>query len=124
VKPIRAGELNRRIRIERREEVDDDTGDPVPIEPWPLFAEVWGALEPGRGRELVLEQELVAEVDARIRIRFLPGVTAKMRAHVYPILQTVPKIQYAHTFDIVAVLDQLDRRREMHLLVKEGVNDG
>jgi SPP1 family predicted phage head-tail adaptor len=113
MKPIRAGTLNRRCRIEVREEVDDDTGDPVPVEPWPLFAEVWCALEPERGREFVTEQELVSETNGRIRIRYLPGVSPKMRA----VVDGVP-------YEIQAVIDLLDRHQEMHLLVSQGVSDG
>lgn len=108
---MRAGTLNRRVRIERRIEVDDDTGDPVPS--WVLFADVWGALEPQRGRELVTESELVTEYIGRIRIRYLPGVTAKMRA-------VVSSVHY----NIEAIIDLLDRHEEMHLLVSYGIADG
>jgi SPP1 family predicted phage head-tail adaptor len=106
-----AGPLNRRVQIQRRIEVDDDTGDPIPS--WPLFAEVWGALEPARGRELITEAELVTEYVGRIRIRYLPGVTAKMRAVVGQVI-----------YNIEAVIDLLDRHEEMHLLVSYGIADG
>lgn len=105
-----AGPLNRRVRIEERVEVDDDTGDPIPS--WPTFAEVWGALEPSRGREFITEAELITEYVGRIRIRYLPGVTAKMRAVVGD-----------QKYNIEAVVDLLDRHEEMHLLVSYGIAD-
>jgi SPP1 family predicted phage head-tail adaptor len=108
---MRAGTLNRQIVIESRVETDDDTGDPVPV--WLPFATVWGALEPGRGRQFVGEQQIESEVTGRIRIRYRPGVTAKMRA----VVDGVP-------YDILAVLDLKDRHEEMHLLTSEGLNDG
>jgi SPP1 family predicted phage head-tail adaptor len=106
-----AGPLNRRVQIQRRLEVDDDTGDPVAS--WPLFAEVWGALEPARGRELVTEAELITEYVGRIRIRHLPGVTAKMRAKIGAVY-----------YNIEAVIDLLDAHDETHLLVSYGIADG
>ena len=53
---MRAGTLNRRVRLESRVETDDEAGEPIPT--WVVFAEVWGALEPTRGREFMTEAQI------------------------------------------------------------------
>lgn len=110
---MRAGTLNRRVAIESRVEAPDSTGDPIAT--WTPFADVWCALEPSPAgaKEFVTEEQIHSEVRGRIRIRYLPNVSAKMRA----VVDGVP-------FDIVAVIDLKDRHEEMYLLTSQGVNDG
>ena len=108
---MRAGTLNRRVRLESRVETDDEAGEPIPT--WVVFAEVWGALEPTRGREFMTEAQLHAAGDGRIRIRALPGVEEKMRA----VIDGVP-------YDIVNVADVKDAHEEMLLSFVKGLSDG
>lgn len=108
---MRAGTLTQRVRLESRVETDDDTGDPIPT--WVLFAEVWGAVEPVRGREFVTEAQLHAQGDGRIRIRYLQGVEEKMRA----VVAGVP-------YDIIAVADLKTDHYEMHLTYIKGLSEG
>lgn len=108
---MRAGTLTRRVRLESRVETDDDVGQPIAT--WVEFAEVWGAVEPVRGREFITEEQLHAVGDLKIRIRYLPGVEEKMRAVCDGVL-----------YDIIAVMDQKTLHREMHLLVIKGLSDG
>ena len=108
---MRAGTLNRRVRLESRVETDDAAGEPIAA--WTLFAEVWGALEPTRGREFVTEAQLHAVGDGRIRIRALAGVEEKMRAVVD-----------GELFDITNVADVKDAHKEMLLTYTRGLSDG
>jgi SPP1 family predicted phage head-tail adaptor len=108
---VRAGTLNKRVRIEQRVEVDDDVGEPIPT--WTLVTEVWGALEPTKGREFMTEAQLHAEGDGKIRIRYAAGVEEKMRA----VIDGVP-------YDIVSVMDLKTRNREMHLTYIKGLSEG
>jgi SPP1 family predicted phage head-tail adaptor len=110
---MRAGTLNRRALLESREETSDEIGEPV--ETWTSFATVWCAVEPAPSgsKEIVTEAQVHAQVQGRIRIRFLPGVAPKMRA-------TVDSVVY----NIIAVLDLKERHEEMYLLYSQGLNDG
>lgn len=50
------------------------------VESWEVFkAGVPAAVEPLRSREFFAAQQMNATVSVRIRIRYLPGVTARMR---------------------------------------------
>lgn len=74
---MRAGELDRKIVIERVTETQNAIGEPVAS--WATFATVWAAVKPVRGREYFAAQGMQAEADSVFRIRWLDGVTPKMR---------------------------------------------
>lgn len=105
---MEAGELRHRLSIEHAVETRDPVGGTV--ETWSEFAAVWGAIEPLQGREFFQGSQLKAEVDHRVRVRYLPGVTDEMRV-----------VFGARRFDIKAVLNLEERRRELHLMCQERV---
>lgn len=71
--------LDRRITIESPAEINNAIGEPVAT--WAPFAVVWAALRPVRGRERIAADQVAAEVDVLITIRWLAGVTEKMRVN-------------------------------------------
>ena len=75
---------------------------------WGVFAEVWGSVEPLRGREFWAAKELQAEVSTRIRIRYLDGITPKMQV-----------MDGSRLYWIEAVIDPEMRHIEMQLMCKE-----
>ena len=75
---MRAGELDRRIRIEQPVETRDEETGEVETK-WVPFAEVWAQRRDLRGREEYSAQQIAAGLDTRFRLRFLEGVTPKMR---------------------------------------------
>lgn len=108
---MRAGTLNKRLIIESRDEQDDETGEPIVT--WNNFAQVWAAIEPGKGREFVSEAQPHAQGDLTIRIRYLPGVREKMRARWGD-----------EIYDILAVRNLNESLKETHLLCIKGLSDG
>lgn len=75
---MRAGEMDRRIVIETATEAQNALGEPVKT--WGVFATVWAdKRQPSRGREYVSSQSINVEIDQVFRIRWLDGVTEKMR---------------------------------------------
>jgi SPP1 family predicted phage head-tail adaptor len=84
-----------------------------PDESWQTFSTVRCAMEPLQGRELVAAQQTESETTGRVRMRYLSGVTTKMRF----------KFEGRY-FDILAVVDTRERHREMVLTVREGLNNG
>jgi SPP1 family predicted phage head-tail adaptor len=105
---IRAGELNCRVALKTATETQDDYGDVV--SGWATIATVWGEVVDLSGREYFAAQQVNAEVTTRMRIRYLAGVTPKMRGVVN-----------GRTLEILSVLEPEGRRRELHLMCKEVV---
>ena len=105
---MRAGQLRHKVIIQENTPSRDDYG--AEAESWSNFATVWAAIEPIRGREFWESQQINAEVTARITIRYLSGVTPKMR------------VKYGtRIFDIISVINPEERNRDLQLMVKEAV---
>lgn len=102
---LRAGLLDRRVRLERRQEETDDSGQSVAR--WLPLAEVWARVEPLGGREGFGQQQFVATGDVRFTIRWRDDVTPLHRV-VYD----------GQEFDVVSVAE--DGRREAILIVARG----
>ena len=107
---IRSGELRDRLTIQTVTEARDSLGQA--IETWATFATVWGKLTPINGRERFLAAQTHAESTYRARIRWIAGLTAKMR------ISFNEKI-----YNITYIADD-GRRRELVLDLVEGLIDG
>jgi len=73
------GKLDRRIRIEQQSGRDSDYG--TPTDAWTTVATVWANIQevlPSKG-ESQADGIRIAERPARVRIRYLDGVTSAMR---------------------------------------------
>ncbi len=106
---VRAGRLDRRIRLERRHEEIDDSGQAVTI--WLPLAEVWARVEPLGGREGFGKQQFVATGDLRFTIRWRGDVTPLHRV-----------VHEERAYDVVTVVEA--GRREALLIVARGRTDG
>jgi SPP1 family predicted phage head-tail adaptor len=105
---VRAGKLRRRLVIQQAVETQGPTGEMAVS--WGVFAEVWGSVEPLRGREFWAGKEQQAQVDTRIRIRYLEGVTPKMKV-----------LDGSRVFLIYAVIDPETRHIQLDLMCQEVV---
>lgn len=107
---MRAGQLHEQVIIQEKSVTRDALGAEVVT--WVTHAEVWASIEPLRGREYLDARQVQADVDTRIRHRYLPTVTPSMRvlwgARVYEIVS--PPIHVG------------ERRRETHLMCREQNN--
>ena len=74
---IRAGELRHIIEIQERTESTDGYGGKLFT--WTEFATVRAKFAPIKGRELTAAKAEYSEGTVRFYIRYLSGVTAKMR---------------------------------------------
>lgn len=104
--PTPTGNFRHRLTIQQVGETRDSFGGVVST--WGTFATVWGSVEPLRGRELIAAQERQAKIDVRIRIRYLRGVTAKMRV-----------VFGTHTYEIVSVINPEMLNIELQLMCWE-----
>jgi SPP1 family predicted phage head-tail adaptor len=74
---MRAGDLDRRIRIERREVSQQAYGEAQPT--YTLLAETWARVAPLSGREYFAADQVIAEDFTEFRVRWLAGVDAQCR---------------------------------------------
>jgi SPP1 family predicted phage head-tail adaptor len=99
---VRAGLLDRRVRLERRHEGTDDSGQSVVR--WLPLADVWARVEPLGGREGFGQQQWVASGEVRFTIRWRDDVTPLHRV-----------VHDGREYDVVSVAE--DGRREALLVV-------
>ena len=98
-----AGDLIQRIRIERPVKTRNSLGEQLVT--WEEFATVWAAVEPLSGRELTSLRAELADVTARIRIRYRPGVRPEMRI-----------VHGAAIYNIASAIDVGSRHQELEIL--------
>lgn len=103
---IEAARYRHRVVIQEAQEAADSYGQAVVT--WTTFATVWASVEPLQGREFFNAEQQQAEVTTRIRIRYLAGVTAKMRVN-----------WGGRLYNIRSVIDERERRRAMQLMCDE-----
>lgn len=108
---MRAGDLHRRVRIERNGGGFDDLGQP--IEGWTEVATVWGNVRMLTGKETLMSEADVAVASASIRIRYRTDITNGMRAIVDGVV-----------FNIGAPLPDLAGREYVDLPCTTGSNNG
>jgi len=111
---MRAGRLRNRVIIEQLVAGSPDVDGPgEPDETWTEFATVWGSIEPMSGKALTASEQQMSEVDVQIRIRYLAGITAKMRARFGTI-----------NYEIKSIINYNQINRELLLLCATGVSNG
>lgn len=104
---MRAGRLRNYITIQQPTEAEDANGEI--IQTWSTFANVWAEILPLVGKEYWSARQTVAEITGKIRLRYINGITAKMRV-----------LYGSKIYDIEAPpIDVENRHIELILLVKE-----
>jgi SPP1 family predicted phage head-tail adaptor len=105
---VKIGKLRHRITIELVTETQDIDGSV--IESWSAYATSQASIEPISGREYFAAQSTQADVTHRIRIRYLSGITPKMRVNYS-----------SRIFDILSVININERNRELQLMCRESI---
>jgi len=103
-----AGDLNRRITIQRRQAGQDGYGQR--LAGWDNVITCWAAITPLSGRELITAQAVQAETTHEITIRHRPGIVAAMRV-----------LYGARRFDVHSVIDPDTSHHTLTLLCSEGL---
>lgn len=105
---MKAGSLRHKVTIQRVSQTLDSSRQTVDL--WTTLADVWAAVEPLTGRELVNAQQIQPDVTHRVRIRHRDDVTAKMRV-----------LEGTRQLNIESVLNIEERDRELHLMCRERI---
>ena len=75
---MRSGQLRHRVTIRKPVETQNSYGEPI-VRWQDVATGVWASIEPLSGREFMAAKQLVSEIEVRIRIRYLAGLSAKMK---------------------------------------------
>lgn len=103
---MRAGRLRHQVEIQQYTATRDAAGQE--IRDWTEFATVRADVMPLSGREFFDAAQYNVEISHRVRIRYRPGVTTKMRV-----------IHEGRVLDIEYVINKDERDRELHLMCIE-----
>lgn len=113
---LRAGQLNRRITLQRQSTVQDSFGGPVRT--WLNVATVWADIQPLTGRELESAQRMASEISHQITVRYQVSLTDTRVVSGYRALYK------ARSFNIHAALNEDESNVLITLLASEGLEDG
>ncbi len=112
---MNAGRLRHRIDVQQRVATQADTGE-LAYE-WQSVANVWGAVEPLRGRESVYAgEQILGEMDTRITVRYSPATAQITAGHRL--------VHQGTLFNVVSVAHVRLEQREIEILCKSGISDG
>ena len=106
------GRLRHSVTLQKKSVTRDAMGGEVVT--WADQANVYAAIEPLRGQELMAAQQMQAKTGLRVRIDYRADITAEWRVKFG-----------ARIFALEAPpLDLMGRGVELHLMCSEGVLDG
>lgn len=106
---MRAGKLRNQIVIQTVTESRDSLGGVS--ESWATYATVRASIEPLKGTEKFQDKTTLSEVDLKVRIRYLAGVTTKMRI-----------LFGTRIFNIHSIINYNEMNRELTLYCVEKVD--
>ena len=111
---MNAGDLNRRVAIDRNFATQDSSGDPVAD--WQELATVWAQIVTGPGQEGEFDKGILAESDVRIHVLYSP-LTASLTAK--------DRLRYGgRIYNIVDAQDVNAMHVEVLIAASAGLNDG
>jgi SPP1 family predicted phage head-tail adaptor len=105
---MRAGDLRHRVTIQLPVESQNDFGEVITT--WQDYKTVWAVVLPLTGREYFASRQVNAEVTVQIQMRYIPGITPKMRV-----------VEGSKVYEIEAVMDVEGKKKELQLLCTEVV---
>ncbi|WP_213761973.1 phage head closure protein [Caballeronia sp. dw_19] len=117
---MRAGSLDRRVRIERNGGAQDEGGQP--IEGWVEVATVWAGILMLNGKETVQANAEVGSATASIRIRYRTDIDNGMRAVLLKFVDGLPVDDVI--FNILKPLPNVASREYTDLACSTGANNG
>jgi len=101
---MRAGQLNRRVRLQQPAGMRDSAGQ---ASGWTDIATIWAAVLPLRGREYFAAERVDSEITVRIIIRYRPDVKADWRI-----------MANGQAYHIVEIINPADGREQLQLMCK------
>lgn len=110
---MRAGRLRHRVTMERATPV---TVDGSTSTTWAAIGDVWGGVEPIRGREALIGGGILDETDTRIVLRY-NSLSATLTARDRLLYDGI-------SYNIYSIAEKNTSHREIECLCKSGLNNG
>lgn len=111
-----AGDLRWRIAIEAQQHAQDPLTGEIATTWTSVIAGAWGSIQPLSAREFIAGQQVQAQADTKIIIRWRDGIDASMR---------VRDLVGGALYNILGVLpDNVSGREWITLVCATGVTDG
>jgi len=107
---MESGKLRHRIQLQYETEIPNATGELDRT--WSSLADVWAAVEPLSGKELIDAQQVASAVTHRARIRYRADLNETCR------VRFGNEVPYRY-FDINAIINKDERNHVMELLCTE-----
>ena len=107
---MRAGRLRHRLQLYSKEYTQNSYGEAITT--ITLQGTVWGAIEPLSGKEYFAQQQVQAEAEVRIVLRFYSGIDESW------VIKHDGKY-----YDIVDVLNHEERDRMLTVMCRQGVSE-
>ena len=104
---IDAGSLRERVTVQQATESRNRLGES--ISEWSTFAQVWASVQGVSAREFLLAGQQQIELSHRVKMRYLTGLTSKMRLS-----------WRGRTLEIISILEH-DNRSIHELICQETV---
>ena len=102
---MRAGDLNRRVRIERR--AAKPCGESIE---WELVSATWANVRFLSGREVIAGDAPISRVSASVRLRYRKGIREGMRVTIDDLILRIeavlPDLARREHIDLVCVSDE------------------
>lgn len=109
---MRAGALDRRIRIEHNPAPTRDPKTNELVDNWTTLCELWASSRPVQGGERFVAQQVIGEATTVWRIRWRPGIT--------PLLRLVDPEGVAHG---ITAVQEIGRREGLDVFTKARSED-
>lgn len=112
---MKFGDLRHRLEIQTPV-VSQDSTTGEELTTWTTLATVWASIAPIRGRELLRGDQIVADVDTRLIVRWSPlldDLTAKHRG-----------VHQGTVFDFKNIIHLKLGQQAIEILAKSGLTDG
>lgn len=110
---MRAGSLRHRITIQQPVVSPNTIGEP--LKSWATLAIVWASVEPIRGKEVLQAEQILADMDTRIRMRWsqvVDSMTARCRI-----------VHKGKIYNVKQISHLALRHREIEVMANSGLNE-
>ncbi|QBP75402.1 head-tail adaptor protein [Herbaspirillum huttiense] len=108
---MRAGQLNRRISLQRKLEAKNDVGDIV--KSWAELSKTWARKIDISGRELDAAMSISPEVSVKFLVRYREDIEHGMRI-----------VLEGKAYRVISALDKKGNREELQVYCTKGLLDG
>jgi len=112
---VNVGQLDKRLTIQAPVLAQDQTTGEM-VNTWSTIAVVWAGIDPVRGKERLMGDQVIGEMDTRIKIRWSELTNRLTTAH--------RGLYQGAVYNFVSLSQKNLGKREVEIMAKSGVNDG